>query len=188
MIKTLKFIEWLLGYINRIFGAIASLSILAFIFVTFFIAIFRESFRLTNNKLDDSAIILFAMIFTFAMGYTLLHRGHVRIDIFYAKRTPRIRAIINIIGNLFLGLPSMVYLLLKAWPKAQKAYELKLTSQNLDGLSFYWVLKYFIILAAFLFILQLIALTIRSFLVLAGEPEIGARFAKPIVDPIREEL
>ncbi len=187
MIKTLKFIEWLLGYINRIFGAIASFAMIAFIFVTFSIAILRETFLLTNNKLDDSATLLFAMIFTFATGYTLLHRGHVRIDIFYAKKSPRTRAIINIIGNLFLGFPSLVYLLIKAWPKAQKAYELKLTSQYLNGLSFYWVLKYTILLAAILFILQLIALTLRSILVLLGEPEIGARFAKPIVEPVRED-
>ncbi len=111
----------------------------------------------------------------------------MRIDIFYAKASPRKRAFINILGSLLLGIPSMFFLFQKALPKAQKAFELKLTSQYLDGLSFYWVLKYFIPLAAFLFILQLLALMIRSLLVLLGEPEIGVRFAKPIVDPIREE-
>lgn len=187
MITLLRLIEWVCGYINRAFGFIATIAMIVFILVTFSISIFREFFLFTSSKLDDSAIILFAMTFTFATGYTMLHHGHVRIDIFYAKTTPRVRAWINILGSIFLGLPCMVYLFIKALSKAQYAYGLKLTSQYSDGLSFYWILKYFIVLAALLLILQLIALICRSFLVLLGEPEAGAQFKKPVVAEVSEE-
>ncbi|MFV0430847.1 MAG: TRAP transporter small permease subunit [Alphaproteobacteria bacterium] len=185
--KVLRFIEWLFSYINRIFGFIASVAMIAFIFIVFFIAISREFFTFTSSKLDDSAIILFAIIFTFASGYTLLHHGHVRIDIFYAKFSPKFRALVNIFGSIFLGLPAMTFLLVKAIPKAQHAFALKLTSQYSDGISFYWALKYFIIIAAFLLILQIVALIIRSFLVLLGEPEVGTSFDKPVVGALHDE-
>lgn len=186
MIGLLRFIEWICGYINRFFGFIATIAMIVFILVTFSISIFRELFLFTSSKLDDSAIILFATTFTFATGYTMLHHGHVRIDIFYANTTPRKRAWTNIFGSLFLGLPCTIYLFLKALPKAQYAYSLKLTSQYSDGLPFYWILKYFIVLAALLLILQIIALVCRSLLVLLGEPEAGAQFKKPVVAELDE--
>ena len=51
----------------------------------------RYVFGLGSVKLQESIVYMHATVFMVAAGYTLLHNGHVRCDIFYAppRRAPR---------------------------------------------------------------------------------------------------
>ena len=63
--------------------------------------IFNKSFVFTQ----ELEWHLFAFIFLIGAGYTLLHDGHVRVDVFYAQFSARKKAWVNAIGSLVLGLP-----------------------------------------------------------------------------------
>lgn len=47
----------------------------------------------------------YGAMFLFASAYTLLHEGHVRVDILYANMSDRAKAWSNTIGSLLLGTP-----------------------------------------------------------------------------------
>ena len=48
--------------------------------------------------MQESIVYMHATVFMVAAGYTLLHNGHVRCDIFYAEASPRRRAAIDLTG------------------------------------------------------------------------------------------
>ena len=47
----------------------------------------------------------YAALFLFASAYTLLHEGHVRVDVLYSGFGPRRRAWVNAVGAAILGAP-----------------------------------------------------------------------------------
>ena len=50
-------------------------------------------------------IHLGAAFYTLAFGFVLLHKGHVRVDVFYAKYSERGRAIVDVVCFFVLFLP-----------------------------------------------------------------------------------
>ena len=60
----------------------------------------RYLFGFTSNALIEGQWYLFSAIFLLAAGYTLLHNGHVRIDVVVAQFSPRGRAWIDLLGAL----------------------------------------------------------------------------------------
>jgi len=71
----------------------------------FSIVITRFIFSYEQAFMGDLVRFWYAGLFLFASAYTLVHDGHVRVDVFYTNFTPRGKAISNIFGSLLLGLP-----------------------------------------------------------------------------------
>ena len=71
-----------------------------------------------------------ATVFMVAAGYTLLHNGHVRCDIFYADASPRGRALIDLIGVLIFLLPMCALIAWVAWPYVAAAWAVREGSQE----------------------------------------------------------
>ncbi len=53
----------------------------------------------------DTVRFWYAGLFLFASAYTLVHDGHVRVDVLYTNFSERGKAVTNSIGSLVLGLP-----------------------------------------------------------------------------------
>ena len=47
----------------------------------------------------------YAALFLFASAYTLIHDGHVRVDVIYAGFSEKAKNRTNMLGSLLLGLP-----------------------------------------------------------------------------------
>lgn len=61
----------------------------------------------------------YGALFLFASAYTLYEDGHVRVDVFYAALTSRIRGLINIWGSLLLGMSLCVTVMtIGMWSKS----------------------------------------------------------------------
>jgi TRAP-type mannitol/chloroaromatic compound transport system permease small subunit len=69
------------------------------IVVTRFVFSYEQAFQ------GDLVRFWYAGLFLFASAYTLLHDGHVRVDVLYANFTDRGKAVTNALGSLLLGLP-----------------------------------------------------------------------------------
>ena len=80
---------------------------LAFLIVIaeFQIVISRFVFSYEQIFMGDLVRFWYAALFLFAASYTLIHDGHVRVDVFYAQFSERKKAWVNAIGSLVLGLP-----------------------------------------------------------------------------------
>lgn len=80
---------------------------LAFLVVLaeFQVVLSRFVFSYEQAFMGDLVRFWYAALFLFASAYTLLHEGHVRVDVLYANFTRRGKAWTNAAGAVLLGLP-----------------------------------------------------------------------------------
>jgi TRAP-type mannitol/chloroaromatic compound transport system permease small subunit len=102
-----------------------------------------------------------------AAAWTLRAGGHVRVDVFYAEATPRMRAKIDLAGSGLLLLPFALVLVWLSVPYAVRSWAILERSQETSGLPLVYLLKTLIPLFAFLMALQGIAQAIRAIQALA---------------------
>ena len=71
----------------------------------FLIVLTRFVFSYEQAFMGDLVRFWYAGLFLFASAYTLLHDGHVRVDVLYTNFSERGKALTNTLGSLLLGLP-----------------------------------------------------------------------------------
>ena len=69
------------------------------------IVILRFLYSYEQAFMADLVRYWYAALFLFASAYTLLHEGHVRVDVLYSGFGPRRRAWVNAVGAAILGAP-----------------------------------------------------------------------------------
>jgi len=92
-----------------------------------------------------------------AIGYTLKHEQHVRVDVFYQYFTTRQKAWVNLLGGIFLLLPVCSFLIYVSWNYTGNAWRLFEGSQEAGGLPLVFILKTLIPMMPALLALQVIA-------------------------------
>ena len=105
-----------IAYFNRSLG----FTWLAFLVVLaeFQIVISRFVFSYEQPFMGDLVRFWYAGLFLFASAYTLVHEGHVRVDVLYSRFDKRTKARVNSIGTLLLGLPlGWIILMTGMWDK-----------------------------------------------------------------------
>ena len=153
---------------ERIGRAVAWLALLM-VLMQFVVVVMRYVFGLGSVKMQESIVYMHAAVFMLAAGYTLLHDGHVRCDIFYSAATARQRAMIDLLGVAIFLLPVTLLIVWMAWPYVAAAWAVREGSpEGSLGIPGVYLLKSVILLFAALLILQGLALAARSALRLAG--------------------
>ena len=98
----LLIVGFLLALRTRTIGFhwLALLVILAelLIVITRFIFSYEQAF------MGDLVRFWYAALFLFASAYTLVEEGHVRVDVFYAGFTTKVKGFVNAVGTLFMGI------------------------------------------------------------------------------------
>jgi TRAP-type mannitol/chloroaromatic compound transport system permease small subunit len=112
-----------------------------------------------------------AIVFLVGAGYTLLHGGHVRVDIFYARMTARNQARVEIFGTLAFMMPFLWVMFDKAWPFFATSFAGREGSQQPDGIQNVWLLKSTLVLFCVLVGAQGLAGVARALLFLGGRSE-----------------
>lgn len=148
--------------LNERIGRLVSYLVLGVVFVTFAVAVLRYGFSLGWVWMQELADWLHAVVFMLAVGYTLLHDGHARVDVFYRPAKIRTKAIINLIGNLLLVLPSFGVLTYYSIPYVVRSWERLEISKDAGGMPGLFLLKSTLLLFCILLILQSISMAIRS--------------------------
>ncbi len=97
----------LLSLVIAFFNKGLGFTWLAFLVVLaeFQIVISRFVFSYEQPFMGDLVRFWYAALFLFASAYTLLHDGHVRVDVLYSRFSKRNKAWTNTVGTLLLGLP-----------------------------------------------------------------------------------
>ncbi|MCS6969302.1 MAG: TRAP transporter small permease subunit [Cytophagales bacterium] len=109
---------------------------------------------------------LFSLIFLLGAGYSLKHDRHVRVDIFYARFSPKAKAWINFLGvGLFL-IPFAVLVIKSSIPYVAMSYRINESSADAGGLPYRYLIKSAITAGFSLLLLQGIALMLDSLLIL----------------------
>ncbi len=152
-------------------GRLVSWLTLAMVVVTFAVVVLRYVFNLGWVAMQESVVYMHATVFLLGAAYTLKHDGHVRVDIFYRKMSPRGRAWSDLLGNLLLLTPVMLFILWTSWDYVTTSWELHEGSREAGGLPWVYVLKTTIIVMAATVLLQGFSDALRNLLFLFGGAE-----------------
>jgi TRAP-type mannitol/chloroaromatic compound transport system permease small subunit len=101
-------------------------------------------------------------------GYTLKNEGHVRVEVFYGKLSPKGRAWVNLIGVLFFLIPSCLVFIKTSIPFVMNSFHVMEGSPDPGGIPLRFLIKSCIPIGYTLILLQGISLGINSLLKLTG--------------------
>jgi len=130
-------------------------------------AVMRYTINYSSNGLLEIQWYLFAVIFLFSAGYTLMRNEHVRIDVVAGKFSPKGQAWIDIIGTLLFLMPMTVLVLYLSWPIFMNAWNSGEMSSNPGGL-IRWPARLMIPVGFSLLVLQGISELIKRIAFLQG--------------------
>ncbi len=159
----------LIESLNEWVGLVISWLAVFMVFTTCTVAVLRYGVGVGWVWMQESYVWMHAIIFMGASGYTLLHDGHVRIDLIYGPLSARGKAWVNLLGFLLLLLPMLGVIWWTAFPYVALSWERFETSPNVGGLRGLFLLKGMLLVFVVLLGLQGVALALRSYLVLIGQ-------------------
>ncbi|MEJ6614799.1 MAG: TRAP transporter small permease subunit [Saprospiraceae bacterium] len=105
---------------------------------------------------------LFALIFLLGASYTLQEDQHVRVDLFYADRSIKSKAWINLSGTLLFLVPWCLILVNSSFNYATNSWMMNEGSPNPGGLPARYIIKYCMTFGFVLLLLQGIVVIYRS--------------------------
>jgi len=164
LIAAIRILEAVNEHIGR---GLAWLS-LGMVLTTFAVVVLRYAFDLGWIAMQESVTYMHALLFMGAAAYTLRHQGHVRVDIFYRRFSPRGRARVDLLGVLLLLWPVCGFILWTSWGYVADSWAVQEGSREAGGLPGVWLLKTLILIMPLLLMVQGLAQALRSVLVLRG--------------------
>jgi len=151
-------------------GLLAAWLTVAMVIVMSVVVAQRYLFDTGSIQLQESITFMHAAVFMLAAAYTLSADGHVRVDIFYSRMSPRAKAQVNLAGTIFLLMPFCAFLLWSSWDFVATSWAVHEASSESGGLPFPFppLMKSLIPAAASLLVLQGLVNTLRAVATLKG--------------------
>ena len=87
--------------LNMFTGKVMAYVLLLCIVVISYEVIMRYAFNRPTRWAHECMTLQFAILYIILGGYCHYYRAHVRVDVFYASRTARTRAILDLFTSLF---------------------------------------------------------------------------------------
>jgi len=155
--------------LNDVVGRVVSSLAVFMVLTQFAVVVLRYVFSLNFIIVQESVVYLHATLFMLGAAYTLVHEGHVRVDIFYRTASPRQKACVDLIGSLIFLTPVCGLILWASVPYVTASWAMLEGSPETSGLQAVYLLKSLIIGFAVLMAAQGLSMALRAFLVLRGE-------------------
>ena len=157
--------------INEYVGRFVSWITALLVVVVFGDVVMRYVFQISYVFTQELEWHLFGFIFLMGAGYTLLHDGHVRVDIIYQKLGSKAQAWINFIGCIFFLFPGCYLIITTSLGFVENSFAIFEGSPDPGGIPLRFILKSMIPLGFALVWLQGLSLFIKSFLLIIGHEE-----------------
>ncbi|RMG68126.1 MAG: TRAP transporter small permease subunit [Calditrichaeota bacterium] len=152
----------LIDRLNERVGTLTSWLTSVLVLVVCYDVVTRYLLKHSSVAIQELEWHLFAIIFLTAAAYTLKHDRHVRVDIFYARFSPRLQALVDFLGTLLFLLPFSLLVIYSSRTFVWNSFLIRETSPDPGGLPARYLIKAFIPLGFTLVFLQGVALLIRS--------------------------
>lgn len=137
-----------------LFAKVAALLVIALSLLVVWDALNRYLFHGGSVALQEWEWHLFDILFLLGLSYTLQSDKHVRVDIFYSRFTPRTKAIVDTLSQLFLVIPFTLLILYVSWDFVAISYAQHEVSADPGGLSHRYLIKGMILVGFVLLLLQ----------------------------------
>jgi TRAP-type mannitol/chloroaromatic compound transport system permease small subunit len=165
-VKTVvRIIDSISGYA----GGLAKWLCYALVLVIVYDVTMRYVFDSPTMWAFETAMMIGGSLYSLAFAYTHLYRGHVRVDILYIRLSPRGRAVIDVMGILFLFLPLLGFLIRSSFSMMWRAWAVGETSDITTWYPPVAPFRTMVLLGFCLLALQAAAHFIRDLYVLFGK-------------------
>ena len=156
----------IINLINKLIGETVSWLTLFMVLITFLVVVLRYGFNIGFIWMQESVRFMYAAVFLLCAGYTLLKDKHVRVDVLYLNLSERSKAIVDLLGSMFLLLPVCFVIFYYSWSYVINSWQQMEGSIEERGLHLVFIMKTFIWLFAILVSMQSLATIINSFIIL----------------------
>lgn len=158
----------LLDRVSGTTGAVAAWLVIPLIAASCFEVFSRYVLDAPTLWAFEVGYMIMGTHFLIGFAYTLREGEHVRVDLFYARASQKVRALIDTFTYVVLLLPLASWLAWGFWEKVLKAY----ASHERSGMSAFnpviWPFRLVMCTAFLLLALQALAQLIRCYLTLTG--------------------
>jgi TRAP-type mannitol/chloroaromatic compound transport system permease small subunit len=154
--------------INDWLGRTVAWLTLGCVLTCFAVVVLRYVFGLGFPWLQELYVWQHAAVFMAGAGYTMLHRGHVNVDVLYGRMSQRRRAWVDILGTLIFLFPWLAILAVTSAPFVLSSWDIREPSSTAGGMPGLYLLKSLLWLFCAVLFLQGLALIARRALFLAG--------------------
>ena len=160
--KFLKLLIKSIDTINDTAGNFVAWLTVVMVLNVFIVVVLRYSFSIGWIWMQELYVWTHAVIFLLGAGYTLLHEGHVRIDLIYRDAGIRYKALVNIFGSMFLAAPLLILIFDRSLPLIIRSWINLEKSAEAGGMEGVFILKSIIAVFSILFLLQFISMILRN--------------------------
>ena len=161
----------IINFINKLIGETVSWLTLFMVLITFLVVVLRYGFNIGFIWMQESVRFMYAAVFLLCAGYTLLKNKHVRVDVLYLNLSERSKAIVDLLGSVFLLLPVCFVIFYYSWSYVINSWQQMEGSIEERGLHLVFIMKTFIWLFAILISMQSLATIINSFIILKNKKD-----------------
>ena len=154
--------------LNDWIGRTVAWLTLGCVLTCFGVVVLRYAFDLGFPWLQELYVWQHAAVFMAGAGYTLLHGGHVSVDVLYGRASPRRRAWIDIAGTLVFLFPWLAVVATASAPFVLSSWSIREGSGTAGGMPALYLLKSLLWIFCALLFVQGLALIARRGLFLAG--------------------
>jgi TRAP-type mannitol/chloroaromatic compound transport system permease small subunit len=154
--------------LNEHVGRVVSLLALLMVLVQFIVVLQRYVFGIGSIWMQESIVYMHGFLFMLVAGYTLLHNGHVRVDVFYRTMSPRAKAWVDLLGTIFLIWPLCYLIFIVSLPYVEASWAVREGSRETSGIQGVFILKSVILAFVVLLALQSLSLLIHALRILSG--------------------
>ena len=152
---------------NEHIGRVVSWFALIMVLMQFTVVLLRYVFGLGFIPMQESVLFMHSLLFLAGAGYTLLHDGHVRVDIFYGTASPERKALVNLIGVLIFLWPLCAVMTWKGLTFVGQSVRVWEGSPEGTFMPF-WFLKTMLLAFPLLLTLQGLSMAVKSVFVMRG--------------------
>ncbi|MDA9742897.1 TRAP transporter small permease subunit [Pelagibacteraceae bacterium] len=162
----MKNIANLFDNINRYTGYLCAFLVVLMTVNVFIVVFLRYLFGISFIWLQETYVWMHAYIFMAGAGFTYLNDAHVRIDIIYRSSSKVYKAIVDLVGNIFLLMPFLYIIWSYSFPFVYKSFQINEVSREAGGLPMLFLLKAAILIFAFLLFIQALSKLINNFIII----------------------
>jgi len=162
-----RFVE-VIDWISDGIGRLVSWLTLATVLICFGVVVLRYVFSIGFVWMQEFYVWLHAIVFMGGAAFTLLHGGHVRVDILYNKMSPRRQAWVDLAGVIVFLLPYLAVIAIWSWSYVMQSWRVLESSQNSQGMHGLFLLKTVILIYVAMLAVQALAMAGKCILRLAG--------------------
>jgi len=166
--NAIKGLSRFIDKINEWVGRGVAWVTLGLVLVVFSDVVMRYLFNTSFVFTQELEWHIFGFIFLIGAGYTLLHDGHVRVDIIYQRLGLKGRAWINLGGVILFLIPGCVMVITTSWKFTMNSFAILEGSPDPGGIPFRFIMKGCIPAGFTLLLLQGLSLGMHSLLQILG--------------------